>query len=645
MALWVFGLILFRGMKTFYWPDKITLFFGMFGICGFYIFSKVFPQKRGDTAWRALVFELIPYLVFLIALPFNLIIKNVIFTANSFTPINGPLFAPFILIEAAYLLLASKNFIQQLRESTGIQRQRILYMVSGLLFFLCSTLLFDIILPAFGIGQFKMIGPISAIFFTVFSTISIVYYQLLDVRLLIKWIFVNLASLLVVIISFLDFSKYLQINETEAVLGVFAGALLFIFFRYVFSEIYKQLFLKNYRNFYYCLDDLNANLRTEQDPARVINLCDEYLKGALQLAWIYFFDERKQKIISEERSQIPDPKLTVLAKSTREPIFFDTPNVTLTPKAALALLPIYEGENFRGYFLLGPQQSLWGLSYEQLQKLKSTWAHIQTAYSRALLYQNLESKVRVQVRDITYKNQRLKEIIKGQLDFVQMASHQLRTPVTSLSGSLELLTTHKNLPQADKDELISMAYAKVKSLKQLVTGILDLARLGKDTEELALNKVDLKQIFNNILPVLMPVAANKNLYIDIAAQNDFTVLGNQSYLEQAFFNILENAVSNTVSGGIKIYFTEEPQFIITAIGDTGAGIPEAIKNKLFRKHVSANNGVGLGLYMAKAIINAHPQGHVWFESSPQGTTFYVRLRKSHDFSARQGGGFAEITNS
>ena len=652
IAMWVLGIDLLQQTHSFYWSDKLSLVGALLMVGSFYIFSKIFPTDSSvrldwQEPWKNnAYYRLIPLVLLLLILPFNLIIRDVTWKDDNFGPMNGTLYPVFAIVCIGYVAATLYGFALQYKNNIGYKRQRMLYVALSLIFFIVVGLICDVILPALGVVAWKFIGPLSASVFLVLSAFALVSYNLLDLRVVLRSVLVNALSLIVAIVSMVQFYNYIRnhsVNRSQALtILVFCTILLFLFVRVLLGWIYTKLFLKGYIVFQDSFSELNIFLHEELNPLRIIFTANKYLKKGLRLEWVYYIDVRHQKYyftpnpdaVLEGRvttEQIFDDELNAYARTQHAPKFFYGAEFKAYPKissAPIAILPLWNNGEMQGYFVLGPQRSVNGLSYEEGQRLQYAWAHMETAFDRALIYENLEQKVNAQVEDITYKDKKLKELVQNRLDFIQVTSHQLRTPVTSLSGALQLLLSG-NFDRVEEKEMINLAYKKSKELSTTISSILKIARLEKDDEKDTSGFVNLNELFAALLPVVEAAARAKDIYIQYDPIARAEVFGNKLYLEQAFFNIIENGIQHTEEGGVRIYFKEDKDYITTIIEDTGTGIPKEIQPKIFSKNaISAKEGsTGLGLYIAKTIIDAHPEAKIYFETDSAGTKFYVSLKR------------------
>ncbi len=654
IALWILGIYLLEITHSFYWPDKMSLFGALLMVGSFYIFSQVFPSEANiKMDWKEPFrsngyVRLLPLVLLLFPLPFNLIIRRIDVMGDGFTAVNGPLYPIFGGVCAVYVGATLYNFMVQYRNNIGFKRQRMLYVGLSLIFFIIVGLVCDVILPALGIGAWKFIGPLSSGVFLTLSAFALVSYNLLDIRVVLRSVLVSTFSLIVAVVLMVRFYNYLRDHDVSrpqsSTILVFSTILFFLFIRVISSWAFTKLFLKEYLVFQDSFNELNIFLHEEVSPERIILTANKFLKRGLRLEWIYYLDVQRHKLIFEPHpnpleegrittEQIFDDELNAYAHTLHAPKFFYGAEFKAYPKisrAPIAILPLWNKGEMKGYFMLGPQRSLNGLSYEEGQKLQYAWAHIETAFDRALLYQDLEHKVHAQVEDITYKDKKLKELVQNRLDFIQVTSHQLRTPITALSGALQLLM-RGSFKRAEEKEMITLAYDKSKELTASISGILKIARLEKEDPKETSDCVNLNEVFASLLPVVEAAARAKDIYLQYDPVAQPLVLGNKLYLEQAFYNIIENAIQHTEEGGVRIHFKDAKDSVTVVIEDSGSGIPKDIQPKIFSRNAlgSKPDSTGLGLYIAKTIVDAHPEGKIWFESDSFGTKFFVTLRRFH----------------
>ena len=236
-------------------------------------------------------------------------------------------------------------------------------------------------------------------------------------------------------------------------------------------------------------------------------------------------------------------------------------------------------------------------------------------------------------KDIT----KSKEIDKVRSEFVSVASHQLRTPLTSIKWYIELLREDdKNLTDAQKNIFKEIEDSNSRMIS-LVNDLLNVSRI--ETGE----KYKMEKKWENIITLLRTVvdeqqiiAGSKNITINLdnGGFNEFMMSFDRSKLYQAIANLINNAIKYSKNDStIELKFTQNGDNAVSiSVIDHGIGIPESEKYRVFEKFFRAENalkvqtdGTGLGLYFAKSVVTSHG-GEIVFDSvEGQGTTFTIKL--------------------
>lgn len=233
-------------------------------------------------------------------------------------------------------------------------------------------------------------------------------------------------------------------------------------------------------------------------------------------------------------------------------------------------------------------------------------------------------------RDIT----RQKEIDKSKTEFVSIASHQLRTPLTIINWYVEMLTSpDSDLSEKQRQYLDEVTRAS-KRMIELVNALLNVSRIDMGTFMVDVQPLVFSDAMEEVLKDLVPQITEKQL--TITRRYDSTlpkISADPKLLRMVFQNLLTNAVKYTPEkGSIQVGLKKETDQILITVTDTGLGIPAEQQSKIFEKFFRADNartkepdGNGLGLYIIKSLIE-HSNGKIWFESvENKGTTFYVTL--------------------
>ena len=217
-------------------------------------------------------------------------------------------------------------------------------------------------------------------------------------------------------------------------------------------------------------------------------------------------------------------------------------------------------------------------------------------------------------------------------EFLANVSHELRTPLSYIRGYTEMLQD-ESLDEKTRAQYYDIIENETNRLQRLVTDLLDLAQLERDSYPMTKEPVVYSQVLEDVLYRLEPIARAKGVTIESDLDFDLIILGDHDRLEQVIGNLLDNALRYTDAGKtIHVKTFAETEYAITEIRDEGRGIPKEDLDKLTERFYRVNKsrtrkdgGTGLGLAIAKHIIERH-EGSLHFSSEVgQGTTVTVGL--------------------
>jgi signal transduction histidine kinase len=217
-------------------------------------------------------------------------------------------------------------------------------------------------------------------------------------------------------------------------------------------------------------------------------------------------------------------------------------------------------------------------------------------------------------------------------DFVSRLTHDLRTPLVAADRMLGLLQDGVlgEISPEIREALTIMGRSN-HNLLEMVNKLLDVYRYESGSKTINLQPLDLKELLNQVVQELKPIAISKNLELTADLDDMVAVKGDRLELLRVFNNLIGNALKFTESGSVHVSLKLEESEAIIAIADTGAGISSDEQPFLFQRFRQGNHqkqGSGLGLYLSHYIINAH-NGKILVKSpnldSQQGSTFFVHL--------------------
>lgn len=350
---------------------------------------------------------------------------------------------------------------------------------------------------------------------------------------------------------------------------------------------------------------------------------------------MFFFNKNKNKNLALESGK---NDLIITNYLTDGLLVFDDKNkIVLANPQAERLFEIKE-ENILGKSILElsrfenlrPLISLLGGGIKPVvkQEVEIKENLILEVTSVPIVRQGERTNVLIIVHNIT----REKMADKMKSEFVTLAAHQLRTPTSGIKWSLETLLEgdYGELNSVQK-EAVQKAYNTNDKVIELVRDLLDVAQIeeGKYLNNLALSNI--AEIIQSVLDSRSQEIVNRKLIVEFQKEEVPRIMLDAEKTDIAIKNILDNAIRYTKPGGeIIINLKRNKKEIEIQIKDSGVGIPEEEQSRVFSKFFRGSNitkmeteGTGLGLYIAKNIIEAHG-GKVWFESRrDEGTIFYI----------------------
>jgi len=225
---------------------------------------------------------------------------------------------------------------------------------------------------------------------------------------------------------------------------------------------------------------------------------------------------------------------------------------------------------------------------------------------------------------------RLEQFFETQRQFVQDASHELKTPLTILEGEISVALKKQRSPE-EYQAVLESCREEIERLTAIVSNLLMLARLEDHAREGERVACDLGQLLAEIVTDLNVLAEQKNVHLDYVPVSGLVVTGSPEYLRRVFLNLIDNAIKYSYPHGtVTIRCQRSRDSVCITVHDTGCGIPEQDMPHIFDRFyrvdkARAAGGFGLGLSIARSIVSAH-QGTITANSNPEhGTTFTVRL--------------------
>jgi signal transduction histidine kinase len=239
---------------------------------------------------------------------------------------------------------------------------------------------------------------------------------------------------------------------------------------------------------------------------------------------------------------------------------------------------------------------------------------------------SLDAKVKERTAELEKANAQLEEHDKMQKEFINIAAHELRTPVQPLLGIADILD--QELEKTGRIEFgrpeFEMLKRNARRLERLSSDILQVSRIESQRLSLQKEVVNLREKITNVVAdaqSFIPDPANVRIAVEPFDEN-LTVIADKPKLFEVLSNLIRNAIKFTKEGtitiGVDVQKSEGAGMVSISVKDTGTGIDPQIMPRLFTKFVSrSESGTGLGLFISKSIVEAHG-GKIWAENNKHG---------------------------
>lgn len=253
---------------------------------------------------------------------------------------------------------------------------------------------------------------------------------------------------------------------------------------------------------------------------------------------------------------------------------------------------------------------------EELERVK----HDQTETAKLLIRRDLA---------LSRANEQLRALDEAKSEFISVAAHQLRTPLSAVKWIINMLEKEEFKDSAERLDFIQKAAVSVDRMIRLVNDLLEVDHIESGKKRFVFTPIDISPVIQLVLNDLAVQADKRNITIRQELMPGVWMLGDVEKLQAVFQNLIENAIKYSFEGGTVTVSAACVQDAVTVtVQDAGIGIPKNQQRRLFTKFFRAQNamrmdttGSGLGLFIVKQIVERHG-GNIFFESAEgAGATF------------------------
>ncbi|MBC7565324.1 GAF domain-containing protein [Candidatus Saccharibacteria bacterium] len=577
--------------------------------------------------------------------------NDMVWLNHSYYIIYSVIFICYVLIGLGYMAL--KAF----RNRRGIYLRAL--TISLALSFSAGAY-FNLILPWFNIYDYVALGPLFS-FVMVFSVFySIAKHGLFDIRLAIVRTVTYILSLatlaaVYVVIAYVIFNQILGQTSTisQTIINVALTLILAFVFQPVkrfFDHLTNRLFYKDGYNANDFYEGLNKILTSTVDLRELLQRLSVMLSSTFKSdqAFIFVYAKEHKYVSSgtEGHSRLPVSDADEL-RAFGDIIIKDSLNVPHTVRRMMIshkialIMPLLRDQELIGYVCLGEHKTS-TYSRRDLKVLRTVADEIVIAVQNALSLQevkdlnsHLEQRIEAATKELRASNAQLQKLDEAKDEFISMASHQLRTPLTSIKGYVSMLMDGDvGTVTKDQKHFLNEAFMSSERMVRLIGDFLNVSRLQTGKFVIDKHPVDLAELVAKEVSALETNASAHGLVFVYKKPKNIPELQlDEGKIQQVVMNFCDNAMYySKAKSKIKVGLELVGKHVEFTVKDTGIGVPHAEQAELFGKFFRATNarkqrpdGTGVGLFLAKKVIDAHG-GSVLFESEEgKGSTFGFRL--------------------
>lgn len=590
--------------------------------------------------------------------------------------VPGILYHFYVAQLFGYMIYSNYLLYKNLKESSGVKRSQIEYLIIGTIILYISggtnyALFYNINLPPY-------LNILSS-GFVITTAYAIIKYRFMDIRFILGRGAVYFSSFATVTaLTFLLMFLNNQLSQPLSfnVAGPLIVVLSVIFFQFIlrfFEKLASKYFYYTFYSYQKVLTDLGERLTKVLELDKLSSLIVSTLRDTMKLDRTVVLlreleggDYQIQENIGfkEENgiSLVKDNFLTLYLEENKKPVVEEELFLAVRDsqdlkekgklkklqtnmkriEAALCL-PLFIEEKIIGMIILGNKISKEHYSAQDIELLTILTNQASIAFQNARSYsqiedlsENLQEKVDEQTKELKKAYDDLKVLDESKSEFISMASHQLRTPLSAIKGYISMLIegSYGEISEKAREKLNNVFQSNERLIK-IVNDLLDISKVEMGKMELEKAPTQLEDLLQSCYEEMKIGAEKKSVkFILKKPKTPLPKIEIDSLkMRQVFLNLIDNAIKYTQKGKIEIEIEKKDSRVSISVRDTGEGLSLKEKRDAFGGFTRGSaglayfiEGAGLGLYVAKKFLELQG-GKIWVESEGKGkgSTFYVEL--------------------
>jgi signal transduction histidine kinase len=647
------------------WWSRLAFSFYLLMLNSFLYFAVLYPEEKKFGRFTNFFFWFGTFVLFCLALSPLLVKGGIRIIDGAITGELGLLINFFSIYYIGIILISFIALIWKITFARRDARVRLQYALIGFSLFAIPMVITNMILPVF-FGNFKYnnLGPIFSFPMLAVTGYAIIHHRLLDIKVVVQRAFtylltLGIATVIYFLLSFV-LNKIFALNEivTPYIGGILTAVILglgYPVYKVLFQRLTDRFFFRSQYDKDLLLAEVTRIITSTIDIDDLSQRVFQVITKRMHIERATFLIVENKKItdnkgIGYSNSEITQINFFPQFKQSGVLVYSDLKKGKLKEMFQKfdieVAVPIKVENVVVAILLFGPKLSgdiYYQKDFDFIELFASeAGIAIQNAKSYSKIKQfNEELEAKVTERTKELKESQMKEITKAKEvanlkdEFVFLAAHELRAPVTAIRGFVSLTKdSQQNFPKELKENLTSITEAS-EHLHNLVDDILEIARDENGASVTNIKPEVFRPILDEVLHEVAPLIKQKNIKLTVDEKLTAPVICDRTKLKEVVMNLVDNAIKyNKEYGTIHIGIYGEPKKsqMIFQIADSGYGIPKEEQGKIFQKFFRATSeetqdilGTGLGLFIAKMLIQKMGGTLVFSSVLHEGTTFSFTL--------------------
>lgn len=693
IAFWSFSLFISDTINSqffAYWGAQLAIVGPLLSGPIFYIFSIYFPDDKVKPGFWGKFLCFLPAIIALLFTPTKFNIESVTMRDWGTEAVSGLLYVVLFIIMLSFFGSGIYNLLKKYKKEVGLTRLQILYVTLGISISTFLAITTNLVLVSLGISKYSILGPLAFLGFIFLTAYAILRYRLMDVRVIIRRsaVFTAIVLLITTIYAVLAFILSLIFTDIFGVSSlILNGVVMAILVALGFEPLKKWLseatdsflFKAEYKP-QEVLSEVSERLSSTLDLQTLNQFVVDKTHAVFKCTRVSLFDLDRVDMQYKEAARSGEEgknSLSQIDKNLFSTVFnyFHTLNLEkeiivreeirktneqlrnkvldqlvaeMDKYEVNLIVPIYVKDELISILFYGDKKSGDVYSNEDIRMLQIIASQSGVAMQNARLYQEqknfavkLTEEVDKATKELKAANAQLKKLDVAKSEFISIASHQLRTPLTVIKGYLSMIQQKDfgEVPEKIQDPLEKVTKSTARIIG-LVEDLLNVSRIESGRMKYDFEMVDPNALATEVFEELEQHAKNKGLkfsYIKPTVKVPELKL-DRNKVREVFMNLMDNAIKYTEKGFVTVALEKLDDHVRFSVTDSGRGLAADEIPQLFQKFSRAKGvqlmhteGTGLGLYIAKKIMLKH-HAKIWVESpgAGKGSSFIIEFKVSKE---------------